>query len=216
MILSLACLLVSPLIGWDQDRLRALAYGRKGSLWRELRERSTEFRDAHEALSDLLRIADFTIPSRFLETILTGPLQGRRKLYARLGLAARDAIDELMNSALEFERTEIASLDRFLAWFSRGTVDIQRDPGQPGNEVRVMTVHGAKGLEAPVVIVADATADPARLGRRPITSTSNSGRRDRSPCSVRRRRSGVRRSTTASSTKRSAISRSICGCSTSL
>ncbi|HXC75106.1 MAG TPA: double-strand break repair helicase AddA [Sphingomicrobium sp.] len=167
--LSLACLLVSPLLGWDQDRLRALAYGRKGSLWRELRERSTEFREAHEALSELLRIADFTIPSRFLETILSGPLQGRRKLYARLGLAARDAIDELINSALEFERNEIASLDRFLAWFSRGTVDVQRDPGQPGNEVRVMTVHGAKGLEAPVVIVADATADPARLGRRPIT-----------------------------------------------
>jgi ATP-dependent helicase/nuclease subunit A len=74
-----------------------------------------------------------------------------------------------MNSALEFERTETASLDRFLDWFSRGTVDVQRDPGQPANEVRVMTVHGAKGLEAPVVILADATADPARLGRTPLT-----------------------------------------------
>src|SRR6185369_16984952 len=64
--LSLACLLVSPLIGWDQDRLRDLAFGRKGSLWRELRDRADEFRDAHEALSDLLRIADFVTPSRFL------------------------------------------------------------------------------------------------------------------------------------------------------
>jgi ATP-dependent helicase/nuclease subunit A len=60
-------------------------------------------------------------------------------------------------------------LDRFLSWFSRGTVDVQRDPGSPANEVRVMTVHGAKGLEAPVVILADATADPNRLGRPPIT-----------------------------------------------
>ena len=112
-------------------------------------------------------------------------------------MAARDPIDELMNSALEFERNEIASLDRFLAWFSRGTVDVQRDPGQPGNEVRVMTVHGAKGLEAPVVILADATADPARLGRRPITIDYRaSGRRDRCPCFGRRRRSGGRRSTT--------------------
>ena len=119
--------------------------------------------------AELLRIADFTTPSRFLETILSGPMQGRRKLYARLGMAARDAIDELMNSALEFERNETASLDRFLSWFSRGTVDVQRDPGQPANEVRVMTVHGAKGLEAPVVILADATADPARLGRAPLT-----------------------------------------------
>ncbi|HEX8938149.1 MAG TPA: double-strand break repair helicase AddA [Sphingomicrobium sp.] len=167
--LSLACLLVSPLIGWDQDRLRELAYGRKGSLWRELRQRAGEFRDAHDALAELLAIADFTTPSRFLETILTGPMQGRRRLYSRLGMASRDAIDELMNSALEFERSEVASLDRFLAWFLRGTVDVQRDPGQPANEVRVMTVHGAKGLEAPVVILADATADPARLGRTPLT-----------------------------------------------
>src|SRR6185369_16807155 len=100
---------------------------------------------------------------------LSGPMQGRRKLYSRLGIAARDPIDELMNSALEFERNEIASLDRFLAWFSRGTVDVQRDPGHPANEVRVMSVHGAKGLEAPVVILADATGDPAKLGRTPPT-----------------------------------------------
>ena len=167
--LNLACLLVSPLIGWDQDALRALAHERKGSLWRELRARAAEFETAHNALFELLRIADFTSPSHFLETILSGPMEGRRRLYSRLGLAARDAIDELMNSALEFERTETASLDRFLAWFSRGTVDVQRDPGQSTNEVRVMTVHGAKGLEAPVVILADATADPARLGRIPLT-----------------------------------------------
>ena len=167
--LSLACLLVSPLIGWDQDQLRALAYGRKSTLWRELRQRAPEFAEAHEALSELLRIADFTTPSVFLEAILTGPMQGRRKLYGRLGMSARDPIDELLNSAIEFERNEIASLDRFLAWFSRGTVDVQRDPGRPANEVRVMTVHGAKGLEAPVVILADATADPARLGRTPLT-----------------------------------------------
>ena len=170
--LSLACLLVSPLIGWDQDQLRSLAYGRKGSLWRELRSRAGDgeaFTTAHDELAELLRIADFITPSRFLETILSGPMQGRRKLYSRLGMASRDAIDELMNSALEFERNETPSLDRFLSWFSRGTVDVQRDPGQPANEVRVMTVHGAKGLEAPVVILADATADPARLGRTPLT-----------------------------------------------
>ncbi|HEY8593366.1 MAG TPA: double-strand break repair helicase AddA [Sphingomicrobium sp.] len=171
--LSVACLLVSPLIGWDQEQLRQLAYGRDGKkLWAELRRRAGEsdaFGAAYEVLSELLRIADFTTPAVFLETILSGPMQGRHKLYARLGMAARDPIDELVNSALEFERNETPSLDRFLAWFSLGTVDVQRDPGRPGNEVRVMTVHGAKGLEAPVVILADATADPAKLGRTPIT-----------------------------------------------
>ena len=178
-----------------------------------LRERAGEngsFAAAHEALSELLRIADFTTPSRFLETILTGPMQGRRKLYSRLGMSARDAIDELMNSALEFERDEAASLDRLLSWFSRGTVDVQRDPGRLANEVRVMTVHGAKGLEAPVVILADATADPARLGRTPLTvdievPASVSCR----SCAPRRTRS-ARLSTRSSPTRKSGTSRSIC------
>ena len=79
-------------------------------------------------------------------------------------MAARDPIDELVSSALEYERTEIASLDRFLAWFASGDVEIKRDPSAPSNAVRVMTVHGAKGLEAPVVILADATSDPAKIG----------------------------------------------------
>ena len=166
--LSLANLLVSPLLGWDQKQLFKLAHGRKSSLWRQLRARADEgepFASAHELLSDLLRIADFTPPSRFLETILIGPMQGRRRLYSRLGLSSRDPIDELMNSALEFERTQNASLDGFLTWFSRGEVEVQRDAAAPANEVRVMTVHGAKGLEAPVVILADSTANPEKLGR---------------------------------------------------
>jgi ATP-dependent helicase/nuclease subunit A len=166
--LNLANLLVSPIIGWDQETLRELAYGRDGkALWSSLREKSAQsakFAEARDLLVSLLGMADYTTPHRFLETVLTGPIQGRRKLYFRLGLAARDPIDELVASALEFERTEAASLDRFLAWFSRGEVEIKRDPSAPANAVRVMTVHGAKGLEAPVVILADSTADPSKAG----------------------------------------------------
>ena len=166
--LNLANLLVSPLIGWSQEQLFELAHSRgKVPLWRALRQRAAEQRhvaDAHDALGNLLKMADFTTPARFLEAILSGPLDGRRKLYRRLGLAARDPIDELLSSALEFERNETASLDHFLAWFGRGEVEVQRDPSAPAQAVRVMTVHGAKGLEAPFVILADATADPARIG----------------------------------------------------
>jgi ATP-dependent helicase/nuclease subunit A len=166
--LNLASLLVSPLIGWSQEQLFDLTWGRTTSLWRALRDRAATDRNAAEArdaLSAPLAMADFTTPARFLETILSGPLQGRRKLTRRLTLAARDPIDELMSSALEFERNEIASLERFLAWFRRGDVEITRDPSAPADEVRVMTVHGAKGLEAPIVILADAHADPRKLGR---------------------------------------------------
>ena len=165
--LNLANLLVSPLMGWGQEQLFDLANGRAGALWQELRSRAAErsdFAAAHEALGELLRMADFTTPHQFLEAILSGPLQGRTKLYGRLGVAARDPIDELLGSALEFERSETASLDRFLAWFSRGEVEIKREAGERGNAVRVMTVHGAKGLEAPIVILADATLDPSKLG----------------------------------------------------
>ena len=165
--LNLANLLVSPLLGWDQDLLRELACNRKGALWPALNARVSdrpEFTAARETLGAMLAMADYTTPYRFLETILSGPIDGRRKLYGRLGLEARDPVEELLSSALDFERSETASLDRFLAWFTAGDVEIKRDSSGPANAVRVMTVHGAKGLEAPVVLLADATSDPSRLG----------------------------------------------------
>ena len=167
--LNLAGLLVSPLMGWDQQQLYDLAQPRpvKQPLWNALRDAAAEdpfAADTVEALGVWLAMADYVTPARFLETILSGPLDGRRKLLARLGEAARDPIDELVASALDFERSEIASLDRFLAWFERGEVEIKRDTAAPVNAVRVMTVHGSKGLEAPLVILADATADPSKMG----------------------------------------------------
>ncbi len=150
--LNLAGLLVSPLIGWSQEQLYGLAFGRKGKLWNELANRRHEQRhwsEAHAILSDWLAMADYVTPAQFLEIILSGPLDGRRKLLRRLGEAARDPIEELVASALAFEQEEIASLDQFLAWFGQGEVEVKRDPSAPSNAVRVMTVHGAKGLEAP-------------------------------------------------------------------
>lgn len=165
--LNLAALLVSPLIGWDQEQLYELAYGRPGRLWTQLASRRDEqphWTEAHAILAGWLAMADYVTPARFLETILSGPLDGRRKLLRRLGEAARDPIEELLTSALAFEQEEIASLDRFLAWFGQGEVEIKRDPAAPSNAVLVMTVHGAKGLEAPLVVLADATHDPDKVG----------------------------------------------------
>ena len=155
--LSLASLLVSPLIGWTQDELMARAIPRGGSLWRHL------IHIVPELLGDLQAIlgrADFDTPYRFLEMILSGPLDGRRKLLSRLGEEARDPIEELLNAALDFETGTTPSLQRFLDWFERDEVEIVRDAAAPLDAVRVMTAHGAKGLQAPLVILADATGDP--------------------------------------------------------
>ncbi|MES2338690.1 MAG: double-strand break repair helicase AddA [Pseudomonadota bacterium] len=162
--LTLASLLVSPLIGWSQDELMqaAMREGRT-SLWRHLRDTQPEDRLA--PLRTMLARADFTTPYRFLEDLLSGPLDGRRKLLLRLGEEARDPIEELLSAALSFEATSTPSLQRFLDWFDRGDVEIVRDPSAPLDAVRVMTVHGAKGLQAPLVILADATADPSNARR---------------------------------------------------
>ncbi|MBO9712865.1 double-strand break repair helicase AddA [Sphingomonas sp.] len=161
--LSLASLLVSPLIGWSQDELMVGALRERGGLWRHLR--ATQPAERLAPLDELLRRADFTTPYRFLEEILSGPMQGRRKLLLRLGEEARDPIEELLNAALNFETVATPSLQRFLDWFDRGDVEIVRDSAQPRDAVRVMTAHAAKGLQAPLVILADATADPRRSPR---------------------------------------------------
>lgn len=161
--LSLASLLVSPLIGWTQDELMTAAVGRQGGLWRHLR--ATQPAERLFPLSQMLARADFASPYRFLEEILSGALDGRRRLIERLGEEARDPIEELLSAAIGFERTATPSLQRFLDWFDRGDVEIVRDSSRPQAAVRVMTAHGAKGLQAPLVILADATADPAPTRR---------------------------------------------------
>lgn len=161
--LSLASLLVSPLIGWTQDELMDASVRSRGGLWRHLRATQPEERLA--PLYTLLARADIATPYRFLEELLSGPLDGRRKLLRRLGEEARDPIEELLNATLNFEKLATPSLQRFLDWFDRGDVEIVRDAAQPQAAVRVMTAHGAKGLQAPLVILADATVDPTRSPR---------------------------------------------------
>lgn len=152
--LNLAALLVSPIIGWTQEELYDRARGREATLWRHIKE------GGPQALRDMLDMVDRVTPYRFLEMILSGKIDARRKLITRMGNEVRDPIEELLNAALSFERDATPSLQQFLDWFDRGDVDIKRDPSAPEAAVRVMTVHGAKGLQAPVVILADATRDP--------------------------------------------------------
>ncbi|HEX2795267.1 MAG TPA: double-strand break repair helicase AddA [Croceicoccus sp.] len=160
--LALACLLTSPLLGWTQEDLLEHGYRAKGvPLWDHLRAALADRpREAVTALLDLLSRADFTPPQALLHWILVGPWRGRRKLVARLGREANDPIDELLNAALSFSATNVPSLAGFIRWFDVGDGELKREAEQQGGLVRVMTVHGSKGLQAPIVILADAADDP--------------------------------------------------------
>lgn len=162
--LTLAEVLKSPFIGWSEDQLFAVANGRgEASLWTELKRWAdtgeTEAARAYDRLHDVMAVADWAPPYEFLEIVLSD-LGGRNRALGRFGPQARDPLDMLMEAALAYERDFPPSLQGFLDWLERGDIEVKRDPEAARDEVRVMTVHGAKGLQAPVVILADAYALP--------------------------------------------------------
>jgi ATP-dependent helicase/nuclease subunit A len=160
--LSLAAVLKSPLIGLDEDALFDLAYGRVGSLWLalEMKARTDAALAAAKAKLDTWRgRADFSDPHAFFARILAGD-RGRRAFLARLGSEAEDVLDEFLAEALAYEQVTVPSLEGFLAWLDAGETEVRRDPDSQREEVRVMTVHGAKGLEADVVFLVDNGTPP--------------------------------------------------------
>jgi ATP-dependent helicase/nuclease subunit A len=158
--LSLAEALKSPLIGFDDDDLIALAPERKGSLAQALAEHPDEkYRAVSRRLATWRRRANSLSPYDFYARLL-GEEGGRRAMLRRLGPEAGDAIEEFLSQALLFEQRRAPSLLTFLAEFDDADVSIKRDMEEGGSAVRVMTVHGAKGLEAPIVFMPDTCSGP--------------------------------------------------------
>lgn len=155
--LSLAAVLRSPLYGLTEAELYDLAQGRKGALWQALVAKQALYADTVTLLSDLREQVDFLRPYDLLERVLVQH-DGRRRLVARLGDEAEDGIDELLNQTLAYERADVPSLTGFLIWLDVESIDIKRQAEASGQRIRVMTVHGAKGLESEIVILPD-TAD---------------------------------------------------------
>jgi len=160
--LNLANLLVSPLVGWSQQELLERGWrGRGVRLWDHLRASADPAtRAALARLGQLLALADYEPPQGLLHWMLVGPWQGRRALVARLGREANDPIDELLNAALAYASAHTPSLQGFIQWFDAGEGELKREAGASEGLVRVMTVHGSKGLQAPIVILADAAGNP--------------------------------------------------------
>ena len=159
--LSLATVLKGPFVGMDEEALFDLAYGRKGTLWQALlrRKRESKYATAAEFLSALASGVDLKTPFEFFSHILTD-LGGRRKLVARLGDEIHDPVDELLEEALRFELTASASMQAFVHGVDEGNLQIKRDLEAAGDNVRIMTAHSAKGLQAPIVFLSDLVGLP--------------------------------------------------------
>ncbi|MFN3231422.1 MAG: double-strand break repair helicase AddA [Alphaproteobacteria bacterium] len=161
--LTLATVLKSPLLGLDDDQLYKAAYDRDNTLWHALAKRAADdpaLAAAHGFLKDCLAMADQTPPFEFFSSLLEHG--GRRAILARLGPDALDPMNELLALSLDYERTHVPSLQGFVHWVEAAETEVKREMEQASGEVRVMTVHGAKGLQAPIVFLPDTCGAPTQ------------------------------------------------------
>ena len=166
--LTLAGLLRSPLCDVDEESLFDLAYDRSGSLWDALTARADQ-RPAWRAAADMLnwaiaesdRAAPFDFYGRLLNRRDAAGRTVRQRILTRMGAEGEEALDAFVAEARNAEARGVRDLETFLARIAASELEIKREPDEAltrsGGEVRVMTVHGAKGLEAPVVILPDTT-----------------------------------------------------------
>ncbi len=176
--LSLATVLKSPLFGLDDDDLMRLAVDRKGAtLWTRLlgaAKTEARFTPAAETLLRWRGIADQAPPFEFYAHVLDRD-GGRKKLIERLGPEAVETLTEFLNLAIEFDEAETPSLTGFLQWLRSGTREVKRDMEHGRDEVRVLTVHGAKGLEAPIVFLPDTCSAPGGAQQNKLVELRESG-----------------------------------------
>ncbi|OYQ35268.1 double-strand break repair helicase AddA [Niveispirillum lacus] len=171
--LNLAVLLKSPLLGVSEEQLFQVAHGRPGRLWAALTERAKQDQSlapAWDYLRAILNDTDYRAPYELFAGVLSRPCpadtrgSGRRAILARLGAEAQDPLEEFLNACLLFEREHVASLQGFLHWLEASEAEIKREldtgGGDGPGQVRIMTVHGSKGLQAPIVFLPDTVREP--------------------------------------------------------
>jgi ATP-dependent helicase/nuclease subunit A len=161
--LNLAALLKSPLVGVTEEELFTLCVDREWKrLWSRVQDLAPTMAaaaHAHDLLQPFLDRAGFATPYEQLSELLEAA-GGRRRLYARLGDECGEAIDEFLNLALAYETRHAPNLQGMLAWMEQSELEVKRDLDEGAGRVRIMTVHGAKGLEAPIVFLADQRRRP--------------------------------------------------------
>jgi len=164
--LTLATFLKTPLVGLNEDDLYTVCRGRDGTLYDAVKTHP-----AYKAVADYLERciekAQSLPPYGFFAGLLNAPcpaskVSGRHAVLARLGHDALDPMDELLNACFQYTQQRVVSLQGFLNWFSKGKTEIKRQQEQDENadQVRIMTVHGSKGLQAPIIFLPDTLSHP--------------------------------------------------------
>lgn len=156
--LTLAELLKSPFIGMDEQTLYDCAQPREGRLWTAVKQKAAP--ETVRWLENLIQRAGDDHPYEFFSRIIQEPcpadsISGLRAIKKRLGTDALDPLDEFLNASLAYETGHTAGLQAFLQQHERGSSEIKRQMEEGGGAVRIMTVHGAKGLQAPIVFLPD-------------------------------------------------------------
>ncbi len=179
--LTLAALLKSPFCGLDDDSLYALAKGREGNLWEVLQARAAETPAWSQALSILQTVKmissvsrPFEFYSKLLNTRDAGGRSMRQAILRRLGSEAEDALDEFLAQVLAAEGRGVEDLESLAAAFASLDITVKREMEAGRDEVRVMTAHGAKGLEAPIVFLPETTLARGARGS-PLMPTAQGG-----------------------------------------
>ena len=175
--LTLAALLRSPFCDVDDESLYRLAKGREASLWQTLLARAdeaSEWRGAADFLTQLTTEArarrPFELYSRVLGLRDAAGRSMRARLLRRLGREAEDALDEFLAQVLAAEGRGVHDLERLAAGFASLDITVKRELEAGRDEVRVMTAHGAKGLEAPIVFLPETTTAAGARGS-PLMAT---------------------------------------------
>ena len=156
--LALACVLKSPLVELTEAELMNLAASRSGSLWQALNQHhgdNLSYQKAYDFLKKLLKEVDYLSPYHLYHLILFKE-QGLKKFRSRFGSEADDALAEFLNYAFKLCDGQSTTLQQFLGEIERDNQEIKRDGADNSqNQIRLMTVHGAKGLQAPVVFIVE-------------------------------------------------------------